>query len=123
MINVFARTFTDDLASLVKQIDETVTAHQDQKLSAFVVFLTDDSDATEPQIKQLADSSGIGQTPLTMFESISGPPAYKIAQDADVTVMLWRNKRVRNNFAFREGELNADHIKEIVAQAKSLATE
>lgn len=117
MINVFARTITDELTSLVKQINTAVAENQDARLSSFVVFLTDDPDTIEPKITKLAESAAIDATPLTMFEGVAGPSEYKIAEDADVTVMLWNESEVQTNFAFRAGELNAAKIEEIVAAA------
>ena len=37
---IFAREITDDLTSLVKEINATVTANKDKKMAAFTVVLT-----------------------------------------------------------------------------------
>ena len=39
-------------------------------------------------------------------EDADGPPVYKLARDADVTVLLFVKQKVVKNFAFRAGELD-----------------
>ena len=41
------RKTTDNLASLVKKIDEVVADNKDKKMCAFIVWLTDDPDAQD----------------------------------------------------------------------------
>ena len=111
---------TDDLTGLVKQIDAAVKAHEDQKLAAFVVVLTDDADKTEEQLKALAKDAHITKTPLTLLEGTAGPPKYKIAKDAEVTVLLWKGQKVKANHAFAKGQLNKEAIKTIVADTSKI---
>ena len=47
-------------------------------MRAFVVLLTDDPDAAEEKLKELAEKHGIENTPLTIFDGEAGPPKYKI---------------------------------------------
>ena len=121
MINVHARTVTDNLASLVKQIDALVDDAGSKSFSskhAFVVLITDDPDKAETQLAKLADKHDIKNTPLTLFDGISGPRGYKIAKDAEVTVMMWKGHKVAFNHAFGKGELDAKAVKKVVADAK-----
>lgn len=120
MINVFAREITDDLASLVKQIDETVAKNQDKGMKAFVVLLTEDADADAAKLKKLAEEKGIKHTPLTIFDGASGPNRYNIAKDADVTVMMWVKGRVEANTALAKGKLDAEATKKIVADTEKI---
>lgn len=111
---MFAREITDNLASLVKQIDEKVVANSDKKMAGFLVVLTDDPDATEPKLKELAEKHKIDKTPLTVFEGPAGPAPYKIAKDADVTVMMWIGREVKVNHVFEKGKLDKAAIEKIV---------
>ena len=120
MVNIFAREITDDLASLVKQIDTVVGKNLDKKMAAFVVLLTDDPDAAEPKLKELAKKQGVKDTPLTYFDGLAGPPKYKIAKEADVTVMMWVNHTVKVNHALAKGQLNKAAIKKIVADTEKI---
>jgi hypothetical protein len=121
VINIQAREITDNLTSLVKQIDSLVDDAADRSRGskhAFVVLLTGDPDAAEEKLAKFAKHYEIKNTPLTVFDGISGPPGYKIAKDAEVTVMMWSGQKVDVNHAFAKGELDAAAVKTIVADAK-----
>ena len=115
MVCIFTRTLTGNLASLVKQIDKQVAKNKEKDMRAFVVLLTDEVDAAEKKLVVFAKKHGIKNVPLTVFDGIAGPPKYKIAKDAEVTVMLWRgnDKTVKANHAFRKGQLKAANVKAI----------
>lgn len=114
MVSIFARSLTDDLASLVKKIDKLVAENKDKNMAAFVVLLTDDPDAAEPKLKELAEKHKIQNVPLTIFDGVSGPASYKVSKDAEVTVMMWKRQTVKANFAFAKGKLNANGVKAVV---------
>ncbi len=123
MVTIFARKITENLTSLVKKIDGLVAKNKDKKLSAFVVLLSEDADADEAKLKELAKKHKIKTTPLTVFEGIAGPPNYKIAKDADVTVLMWERRKVKVNYAFAKDGLNKKLVKAIVKDtAKILGT-
>jgi hypothetical protein len=117
---VFAREMTDDLASLVKQIDQQVGQNEEKKMAAFVVLLSEDPDATAPKLEALAKKQDVKNVPLTVFDGEAGPPDYKIAEDADVTVMMWKGLEVKANHAFKKGELNADQVKAVAADTSKI---
>ncbi len=108
------------MASLVKQVDETVAKNEDKKMAAFLVVLTEDADAAEAKLKELADKQGIKKVPLTIFEGASGPGSYKISKDADVTVLQWKGQTVKSNHAFAKGKLDAKSVKTIVEDTKTI---
>ena len=56
-----------------------------------------------------------GGVPLTIFEDEVGPPAYRVARDADVTVLLSTKQKVAATFAFRAGELNDAGVERVLA--------
>ena len=114
MVNIFTREITDNLTSLVKQIDEQVGANSDQKMAGFVVLLTDDPDAAEPRLKELAEKNKISNTPLTVYDGVAGPENYKIAEKADVTVMMWVGGEVKVNHVFEKGKLDRKSVAMIV---------
>ena len=119
-MSIFAREITDDLASLVKQIDEQVGKNENKKMAAFVVLLSEDSDATAPQLEALAKEQGIKNVPLTVFDGEAGPGSYKIAKDADVTVLMWKGLEVQANHAFKKGELNAEKVETVAKDTSKI---
>lgn len=119
-MNVFTRSLTDDLASLVKQIDNAVAENKDASMQGFVVLLTDDPDAAEEELKSFAEKHGIENVPLTIFDGVAGPPNYKVSEDAEVTVLLWKGRTVAANHAFGDDGLNDEAVEEIIADTSKI---
>ena len=107
---VFARTQGDNLTSLVKKIDAAST---EQKVNSFVVLLSDEESAPD-KLKSLADKNNISKCVLTV-DNVTGPQAYNVSKDADVTVVMYNQRKVVVNHAFRAGQLNAAAITKVVA--------
>jgi hypothetical protein len=112
---VFAREINAPLTSLVKELDKAVVAGKDSNLAAFVVLLTDSREKLEPKVAELAKNEKIEKVPLTIVEGVAGPEKYKIAKDAEVTVILYAKKQSKANFAFEKGKLDDKGVKEILA--------
>jgi hypothetical protein len=109
---IFAREISDSLTSLVKEIDQLTSKHKSEKMGSFVVFCNDDEELSD-RLKKLADKSDIQQCILTI-DKPDGPPGYKIAKEADVTVIFYRKRKVLLNRAFETGKLDDKNIQEIV---------
>ena len=114
MVTVFTRKITDDLASLVKEIDNTVNKNSSQNMKAFVVYLGDDPAAAEKKLQAMAKEHKITKTPLTVFQTEEGPPNYRISRDADVTVLMWSSRYVKANVAFGKKPLTKADIQKVV---------
>ena len=52
--------------------------------------------------------------PVGAFEDVDGPPAYALAKEADVTVLLFVKRKVAAGFAIKAGELTDEKIAEIL---------
>lgn len=94
-------------------MDEKIAKNED--LKAFVVVLTDDADKTADALKTLAKEKGIAHVPLTLIESPSGPPDYQVAEDAGVTVLMWRGVEVKANRAFAKGKMTKADIPTVLS--------
>ena len=92
------------MTSLVKKLEQATADHSDCKMGAFVVMLSDD-DKMEAKLKELAEKEKFKKLVLTL-DSPQGPPKYKIAKDADVTVILYDRKKVKKNFAYEKGKFS-----------------
>ncbi len=114
MVAIFARKLTDDLTSLVKQVDEKVGANKDKKMASFLIVLSEDPAANEAKLKELAKKEGIKNAPLTTFANADGPENYKVSKDAEVTVLLWVGQTVKANHAFAPGKLDKDGIQAVL---------
>ena len=83
-------------------------------MAAFVTVLSDDPDAQEAAVKKTAEEQKITHTPLTVYENAVGPPKYKIAEKANVTVMMWVDSNVKVNHAFAVGDLSDEAIAKVI---------
>ena len=115
---IFAREISDNLTSLVKKIDEATAKNSSCSMGSFVVFCSDD-EALPKKLKELAKTQGLKKLVLTV-DNPAGPEGYNIAKDADVTVVLYTNKKVKANRAFKKGELKAKDIDAIVADVAKI---
>ena len=106
---------------LIKQVDDKVSKNSDCNLRSFVVFCTDDSNA-EAKLKEMAKEKGIQKVVLST-DSPTGPSKYKVAKDADVTVVLYTNRTVKANHSYKAGELKDADITAILADIKKIAPE
>src|SRR5947209_1413777 len=118
---VFAREVSDPLTSLVKKIDAATAKNNDNKMGSFVVFCNDD-EALEKNLKALAEKEKLEHIVLTI-DNPQGPSKYKIAKEADVTVVLYTKGEVKANYAFRKGELKDKDIDQIVADISKILPE
>jgi hypothetical protein len=109
------------LTSLVKKIDAATAKNDTQKMGSFVVFCSDD-EGLEKKLKGLAEKEKLEKVVLTI-DNPTGPPKYKIAKDADVTVILYNRGEVKANYAFRKGELKDKDIEKILGDLPKILSE
>jgi hypothetical protein len=81
-------------------------------MASFAVFLSDEENL-DKKLKDFADKEKIEKTVLTI-DNPSGPKSYKLNKDAEVTVVLYVNKTVKVNHAFKKGDLNDEAIAKIL---------
>ncbi|MGE0373777.1 MAG: hypothetical protein AB7I48_09960 [Planctomycetaceae bacterium] len=120
VVSIFTREVNDELATLVKNIDDVVGKNQAEKMAAFVVLLSDEPQAQEGKLKELAKKHGIANTPLTTFDDKNGPPSYKLSKDADFTVMMWVNGELKVNETFKAGQLSPQQITQVVEKTGTI---
>jgi hypothetical protein len=120
VVAVFTRKLDDSVTQLVKQVDAQVEKNKDKQMKAFVVLLTDDPDHAEPKLKAIAQKNNIPNVPLTMFDGPPGPADYKLAANADVTVLMWVKSDVKVNYAFGQGKLDKKSIDAIVRDTSKI---
>lgn len=106
VVSVFVRDVNEEVAKLVKEVDTKVGQNSDAGMAAFVVLLTENPEADAQKLKDLAAKHGIQNTPLTTFDGTAGPTGYKVAENADYTVMMWNNSTLKVNDTFKKGELD-----------------
>lgn len=115
---VFARTLSDPLGKLLAKLDAEVVARKDAGYKAWMTHLaaTADLDA----LAKWSQEQGLKAVPVGAYEDAAGPPAYTLADEADVTVLLFVKQKVVANFAFRDRELTDARVAEVLAAVPRL---
>ena len=108
MVVIFTQKADDNLAGLVKAVDEV--QKNNEKLGTFVVGV---SGVEEADFEKLQTTHKL-TTPLTVARDKDGPPKYTLNKDAAVTVVVYKKGgAVHKNFAFKDTKAAADKSKEI----------
>jgi hypothetical protein len=118
---VFAREPSRQLGKLVAGLDRAVHEHKGADLRAWVTFLGTDESALAPRLLDWSKRHALRLVPLAVFEDLAGPPSYRLARDADVTVLLSVRQKVARNFAFRLGELTDERVAEVLKAVPAVA--
>ncbi len=120
VVTIFTRDTNENVVALVKDIDAQVAKNSDKKMASFVVVLTNDADATEAKLAEIAKKEGIKHVPLTVIEGDAGPDGYGVKEDAETTVMMWVDGELKVNEAFGKGKLSKDAVKTVSAETKKI---
>jgi hypothetical protein len=121
VVMVFARTGDEKLAKLLKKIEEEVEEHQDEKLMSFVNMIGADAETLKKATEEFAGKHGITRIAFVVPEDAKdGPADFKIAPDADLTVVCYKEGQVKANHAFAKGSLTDEKIDAIVKASCAL---
>ena len=115
---VFARELSPNVTKLIKKIDACTMKNKKAGMGSFVVFLSNNKSLAK-DLKTMAAKESI-KTTILSIDNPAGPERYKIAKDADVTVLLYTDFTVKSNHAFRKGELNEKAINQIVSNVSKI---
>ncbi|HUY91714.1 MAG TPA: hypothetical protein VMV10_23430 [Pirellulales bacterium] len=118
---IFARKSDAALASLVKQLDQLVAEHADDKLSAFVNLIGEDRETLEADAKEFAAKHKIKNIPVVVpLEYENGPDNFGISPKADLTVMLYKGLKVQANHTYGPGQFKSKTASEVLADVPKL---
>lgn len=120
MFCVFARTTDDNLASLAKKVEKQLATGRGLGMKGFLVILSDDATKSAAALRKLAEKQGIKHMPLTVYSKVAGPKKYKIAKDAEITVITWKKGKVMSNHSFAKGKLDKKGIATIAKSINAL---
>lgn len=115
VVMVFARSADEKLAKLLKKLEGELEEHADEKLTGFVNMIGTDADSLKKSAADFVAKHGIKRVAFVVPEdAANGPPEFKIAPDADVTVVCYKGGQVKANHAIAKGGLSDDKIGAIV---------
>jgi hypothetical protein len=116
---VFAREVSDPLTSLVKKLDEAAVKNAGASMGTFFVFCSDE-EGLEKKLKDLAKSADLKKLILAIDSNRAGPKGYEVAKDADITVLLYKNKTVKVNHVYKKGEFKDADVAKIIAELSEI---
>ena len=102
------------MTSLVKKVDEATVKNKSKDMGSFVIIL-DKSDETEKKVKAFAEKNGVKEVVLAL-DNPAGPKGYNIARDANVTVLLYVERKVKANFSFEKGKMTAADVDKVMKE-------
>lgn len=117
MIFAFAKSADDNLASLAKAIDKAVADNADKKLAAVINFTGESTDENLEKIAEFAEKNGIKNTALVLTGDAK---KFSVSDDAEVTVMHYKGKKVAFNFSAKKDELGDQAAKAVVEGLKTV---
>jgi hypothetical protein len=121
VVMVFARSADEKLAKLLKKVEEEVAEHEDVKMMSFVNMIGSDADALKKAAADFCAKHDLKRIAFVVPDDVQhGPPDFKIAPDADVTVVCYREGKVQANHAFAKGGLTDDKIDAVVKASCAL---
>lgn len=119
VVAVFARNPDDAaLKKLIAAVEEATAKNSKASLTSFVVFCSGD-EKLEGKLKELAEKAKLKNVVLAI-ESAEGPEKYGIAKDADVTVLLYKERVVVANHTFAKSKLTEKDVEKVTADIAKL---
>ena len=120
VIMLLTRRLTPELAELLKATDKLVDKNRAAGLRAFGVLIDDEPSKSVPKLQTMAFNKKLS-VPLTAgTEVVCAPSCQNIHEKAELTVVLYKKRRVVKTFAYRRGELDSKDIRAIVTEARRL---
>jgi hypothetical protein len=109
---VFARSADcPQTIKLLKKLEELTAKNEKAEMGSYAVYLSDD-DKLADKLASVAKKEGLKNLILSV-DNPAGPEKYKIAKDADVTVLLYTERKVKANHSFKKGEIKDSDIETI----------
>src|SRR5262249_2789485 len=90
---VVASEATTAVATVLTHVDEATVKNEKANMGSYAVFCND-KDGLDKALTKLADDQKLSRLVLSI-DNPAGPKDYKIAKDADVTVLLYNDFTVR----------------------------
>jgi len=109
---IFARDLTPEVKKLITTVDTCTAKNSGCEMGAFVVFCNDDESLNE-KLKKFAKEAELKKVILSI-DNPAGPKGYNVNKDAEVTVVLYKDRTSKANHTFKKGELKEGDIDTIL---------
>ncbi len=109
---------SEQLTNLIAKLDAETVKNADKNMGSFAVFCND-SEGLPTKLKDLAKAQKLQKFTLAI-DTPTGPEPYKIAKDADITVVLYTKSKVVANYAFKKGQMKSSDVEKIVSDVSKI---
>ena len=117
---VFGRTLSPATGKLLAALDAEALAGKDLRLKCWFTQLTETADLDA--LGKWSQAHGLKSLTVGASEDPDGPPGYTLNPEAEVTVLMFVDKKVVVNVALRADELTAERIAEVRASLSRVLT-
>ena len=121
VVMVLMRDVVEGVPTLLKELDQCVDQHRAVGLRGFGVLLTENQRTAISKLQTMAFDNQLS-LPLTVSSTqLDAPSSQNLHPDAAVTVVLYHDQTVVTTHAFRDTELTAERIGQLMTSVKDLA--
>ena len=121
VVMVFTRQLDRELADLIVALDKEVGENGDKKLASFVNLMGPNRDMLQHGAEAIVSTLDVKNIPIVVpDDNNKGPESYKLNPKAAVTVLIYRDSKVKANYALAPGKLDKTTIDKILKDTKKM---
>jgi hypothetical protein len=118
VVMVFARDVNPTVTKLIKKLDACTAQNKEAEMGSCVIFCSDAKEL-EKKLQTLVKDEKVANCILAIDNS-AGPEDYNIAKEADVTVLVYKERKVTANLTFKKGEMKDKDIDAVLAEVAKI---
>jgi hypothetical protein len=111
---ICVRGYDDRVRELLIKLDRAVDAHRGEGLRGFAIFLDAEPRDLQPRLFTLARRESLSM-PLTFPVETAGPRTLDLPKSAQVTLLMYRKKKIEQRFEIQPDGLSDKQIERLVA--------
>lgn len=119
VVAIFAREVDEELVSLVKELNQVVAKNQEKQMGSFVNLLGEDQEMLTNEAKKLAKEAAAENVAVVVpIEHKNGPDHLKLSEEAEVTVLIYKDGVIEKNLAFAKDEMCSECVKQVIKDSE-----
>lgn len=121
VVMVVVRRTSPELQTLLQGVDAVVDRHRADGLRSFAVIVCGDPQQAVPAVQTFAFDGKIAMPLCVASEAVAGTGGLELDEQAEVSILLYRNRRIESTAVFRRGELSPAAIPAVLDQVRAFA--
>lgn len=120
---LFVREWSAEVVQLLVQIEREAELRREARLGTFVVYLGNDTQAVESELKSLAAEQKIIRTPLTIYRDAPEKigQLFGLPPGARVALLTWRNGEIQTTRLYNDARLTDEEIARALQAVRNVA--